>query len=192
MSYTIYNITNVLSQYFKLDVSKIDLELNYFNNLHEYILHHNNNIIKINYKLDKNNNIWWFCIIINYNNILTYHHHSNIKLISDNLIINKYNINNKMYYLCKNYNNETIFAYDCENDYNYLLLINKQIFKRFNLYLSINYKNNIIYNIYSYCKKNNIYYINYFIFKKICINNELYCKINKINNNFLLHKILLI
>ena len=196
MSYTIYinNIKNVLSQYLKLVVSKIDLELHYFNNLYEYILNHNNNIIKINYKLYNNNNIWWFCIIINYNNILTYHRRSNIKLISDNLIINKYNINNKMYYLCKNYNNETIFAYDCENDYNYLLLINKQIFKRFNLYLSINYKNNIIYNIYSnyMIKKINIYYVNYYIFKKIFIYNNLYYKISKKSNNFLLHKILLI
>ena len=196
MSYTIYinNIKNVLSQYLKLVVSKIDLELHYFNNLYEYILNHNNNIIKINYNLDKNKNIYIFTITINYNDILTYNIYNkqyNCKLIkSDKLIIKRTN-NNKMDFLKKIYNNKCIFIHDCENDYNYLLLFCKQIFNKNNSYFYLNYTNNIIDNIYYYNlnKKINFYYINYSIFKKIYNYEYL---IYKISNNFLLHKILII
>jgi len=121
MSYTIYNIKNVLSQYFKLDVSNIELELEkFFISVSEcdyffYTLKYNKNNIQINYRLDKNKNIKCFSIRINYNDNLNYDEpfkNFEINLVkSDNLIIYKI-IKNNIIYCLKKQNTNGIFIYN--------------------------------------------------------------------------------
>ena len=202
MSYNISNIKNVLSQIFKLDVSKIELKAT-FNNFalsdsdsdsgsdsgsdyekedYYFIFNYNNNQIQIYYRLEQEHkNITFFSIRINYDNVLTYNSNtitSEACLIkTNNIIIFKRTKNNKIIYLKKKYENKFIIIYNNINKFNYLLLFSKEIIFSSKAY----YIKNIIKS----------YYINYLIFKKIFrkIHNYYDLRIT-FSNNILLYKIL--
>ena len=194
MSYTIYNIKNVLSQYFKLDVSKIDLELeNFFISVSEcdyffYTLKYNKNNIQINYRLDKNKNIKCFSIRINYNDNLNYDEpfkNFEINLVkSDNLIIYKI-IKNNIIYCLKKQNTNGIFIYNFN--------INKLLLKSIKIKKSTNYRFNYRYSS-DIQKVKKVYYINYYIFYKYYLTNKItFIDINllKISDNSILQKLLI-
>jgi len=156
MSYNLYNIKNIISQIYKLNVSKLELEIfekekNNGNNITHDIYYIGNyyNIIKNYYEFVQDKISHYFSIRLNFNNIFisydAFSLDSKYRIIldkSDKLEISKQN--NTLVSLLKNYDNKKIFTY------NYTLqLVNKKIIYQ-NIEYIYNYINNTIYTKYTY------------------------------------------